>query len=828
MPLRGQRKTHPSLAGLAWGAGSFALMFILWMTPPVNAPLRRAEAILYDLRLRSRRVPPPGRQVAMVCVCKEDEDELGPLPWPRGRYAELVRRLARAGVKAIAFDMYFDQPDAKDPAGDREFAQAIRDAGMAYLSEFCRGRMSAPAPLWRWLTGRPAPQVYMGPVERNIEPLRAAAAGVGHINVMNDEEDSLVRRLIGLVAAPGAPALFPTSLLAALRALGVSSEPRVEGREIRAGVVRIPLDSLNCIPVNYLRFDRDVYVRQPDAPAFVHQQGLRKPIILYSAREVLGDPSRPACREAMQELRGKAVIVGATVQGSELDVHSTPMGRQFGVFVQAAFMHSVLNGRLIRIPAEATTLIWLAVYSLVLGFLAFSIRVRGSAYTLVVGAVAGMLAAGVALIWLSIMLYNQRGLMIHIAPFVALLAMQVTAGLSFNLSRARRETEAKKHEVDVLIRVGEAASGAEAESFDSPSSAALTEGRRMTASLTAKPGAAGRRILESLAGSLSCRGAALYALDSASGRLRLAAVTGLEHVKRAAALQRFSDTLNAQLQAAPRPILIENAPQAAGESADALGAEAVLAAPIRLRGEVIGAIHIYDRLDGSAVVPFSDEDRRLLDAAAQQTAVALDNERLYAEMHEIFIDYIRSMAAAIDARDRYTHGHSQRVALFSVGLARQLGLQGADIELVELAATVHDVGKIGVPEHILNKPGKLTEEEFAQIQAHVTKGADIISEMAKLRALVPGVRHHHERFDGQGYPDQLAGQDIPLMARIISVADAFDAMISDRVYRPGMPREKAIEELRRSAGRHFDPAITDAFITYAEALELEALGIAPQ
>ncbi len=815
-----------SFAGLVWGTGSFAVVLIAWTAPAVNAPLRRAETILYDLRLRSRPQPTGGKQVAVVAISKADEQLFGPLSWPRERYARLVDQLAGAGAKAIMFDMYFDRPDARAPENDERFAQAIKRAGMVFLSEFRETKQGfrlgeSAARGGRW--------VRRGHMLRNIPILRNAAAGVGHINVLNDPEDSLVRRIICMVgpvrASKGQPPdpygdLWPTSLLTALRARGITDKPVIDAhRQIRAGTLSVPLDVYHCIPVNYLNFARDVYPRDEAMPDALHREQMRKPIILYSCRELLNEGANRASPRALQEIKGKVVVVGAAVTGMEQDVHSTPMGRQFGVLVQAALIHSILNGQFIRIPSEATTAVWLAIYSLLLGFLAFNVRVQGSSYTLVAGAVVALLAALAALFWLSVVLYNQRGLMIHVAPFGALLALQITTGLSINLSRSRHETEAKEQEVDLLIRVGDAASGAD-EATPSPATpTAGAGGDMMAVSLSVSAGSAARRILRSLASAVPCRGSALYTLDAGRDRLALAAVHGFDGAGGPARLQAFADTLNAQLRAAPRPLLIADVAAAAGAPREELGAAAVLAVPIAVRNSVIGALHLYDRLQGGSRVDFSEDDVRLMSAAARQTAVALDNERLYTEMHGIFMDYIRSMAAAIDARDRYTHGHSQRVAQFSVGVAKQMGVSNSDIELIELAATVHDVGKIGVPEHILNKPGKLTSEEFAQIQAHAVKGADIISEMAKLRALVPGVRHHHERYDGSGYPDRLRQDDIPRMARIISVADAFDAMASDRIYRPGMPFDKAITEVENAAGSHFDPQVAEAFLVYCQGLD---------
>jgi putative nucleotidyltransferase with HDIG domain len=173
---------------------------------------------------------------------------------------------------------------------------------------------------------------------------------------------------------------------------------------------------------------------------------------------------------------------------------------------------------------------------------------------------------------------------------------------------------------------------------------------------------------------------------------------------------------------------------------------------------------------------------------------------------------LHSLTSAVDAKDTYTCGHSQRVALLSRHLARSAGLSDADVENTYVAALLHDVGKIGVPESVLQKAGKLTDEEFEQMKRHPRTGARILEDVRQLRHVLPGVLHHHERFDGRGYPEGLSDESIPLMGRIICLADSFDAMTSDRTYRKGMPVEIALAEIKKCSGTHFDPKLAAAFL----------------
>jgi putative nucleotidyltransferase with HDIG domain len=197
---------------------------------------------------------------------------------------------------------------------------------------------------------------------------------------------------------------------------------------------------------------------------------------------------------------------------------------------------------------------------------------------------------------------------------------------------------------------------------------------------------------------------------------------------------------------------------------------------------------------------------------------ASENGRLLQGMREIFLDTIRALATAIEAKDPYTRGHSERVARVSVALARELGMADDEIKAVHVASILHDVGKIGTDGAILAKPGALTRGEYREIQRHPRTSYEIISE---IRFPYPDValiaRHHHERVDGSGYPDGRRGDQIPIGARIIAVADAFDAMVSDRPYRRGLPLRQALDEIRRCRSRQFDPVVAGAFFRVLRA-----------
>lgn len=180
-----------------------------------------------------------------------------------------------------------------------------------------------------------------------------------------------------------------------------------------------------------------------------------------------------------------------------------------------------------------------------------------------------------------------------------------------------------------------------------------------------------------------------------------------------------------------------------------------------------------------------------------------------------------AMSNAVDARDPYTAGHSSRVSKISIMIAREMNLDNSFIDTLEYGTLFHDIGKIGIPDNILNKPGKLTYEEFEQIKKHPEVGYKILSNVAFLNESLPLITHHHERYDGKGYPNQLIGKDIPLGSRIIAIADTFDAMTSDRPYRQALSTEIAITEIVKNSGSQFDPDIVDYFLRIVPNINLD-------
>jgi response regulator RpfG family c-di-GMP phosphodiesterase len=213
---------------------------------------------------------------------------------------------------------------------------------------------------------------------------------------------------------------------------------------------------------------------------------------------------------------------------------------------------------------------------------------------------------------------------------------------------------------------------------------------------------------------------------------------------------------------------------------------------------------------------FRKADQEVLTILADQGAVALENARLLQQARESLLSTVVAFAAAIDAKDAYTHNHSRRVGDLAVRLGTASGLPSATIECLRYAGLLHDIGKIGVAGSVLRKEGSLGAEEWRQVRQHPAVGAHIVEHIPSLRHLVPAIRYHHERFDGTGYPEGLAGEEIPIAARILAIADAFEAMSSDRAYRAARFPEEIVRQLREGAGTQFDPELASLFFRLLE------------
>jgi HD-GYP domain-containing protein (c-di-GMP phosphodiesterase class II) len=325
-------------------------------------------------------------------------------------------------------------------------------------------------------------------------------------------------------------------------------------------------------------------------------------------------------------------------------------------------------------------------------------------------------------------------------------------------------------------------------------------------------------ILNDAVSALDAQRGAIVLAEGPNGPLRLRATAtdadarGEKHVPSRGG-PSFSQNLAQRSFARGESILccsVEEDPELAGARSIAEGTMAsVLCVLLRTPHKRLGVLHL-DR--GPMQKPFTQDELHLADALAANVSAGIESANLLRKQKELFYATIKMMAEAVELRDPYTGRHISRVTEYSMLLAQNLDLTPEELHTIRIGTPLHDIGKIGIPDQILNKPGKLTREEFEIMKTHTTKGAKILESVPDLAPIIPIARSHHERWDGGGYPDGLKGENTSRLARIVAVADAFDAMTSDRPYRKGMLPEVAFAELEKQRGKQFDPDLAAAFL----------------
>ncbi len=322
-----------------------------------------------------------------------------------------------------------------------------------------------------------------------------------------------------------------------------------------------------------------------------------------------------------------------------------------------------------------------------------------------------------------------------------------------------------------------------------------------------------KKTIEATTWVLNAEAASLFLLDKATGELYIDVATGEKGEKLRRVRLKKGTGIAGYVAEHGEPLIIHDVQHDARffegvDKASGFTTRNIICVPVRSRDRIIGVLEGINKKDGR----FDDNDLDILNSISNYVAVAIENACLHKELKKTFYDTAEVMADTIELRDPYTGGHTKRVRRYCLIIARYMGLGRNELETLHLAAILHDIGKIGIKDDILLKDGRLEEAEFIKMRMHSLYGAELLKNIEQLKDVIPCIRAHHERYDGTGYPDGLKGGEIPLIARIITVADTFDAMTTERPYRKKLSKEAALAELRGLAGIQFDPDVVEAFM----------------
>jgi len=320
----------------------------------------------------------------------------------------------------------------------------------------------------------------------------------------------------------------------------------------------------------------------------------------------------------------------------------------------------------------------------------------------------------------------------------------------------------------------------------------------------------GGAVLDSACQLMRCGRGSVMLWDDKDGCLKIVAVKGPGSEKAQTLFLKPDEGVAGKAFASGSAIFIENPskdPRYVKSDHDTN--EPFISIPLMVKSKPTGVLNLHATGDHE---PFSDYNVKFLSILAGEAAVMMHNLDLFERLETFYLEMVKTLARAVDSKDRYTHEHSDRASFKARTLAVELGLPDQHIRYIEYAALLHDIGKIGIDEAILLKPGKLTPEEYEEMKKHPIIGHQILAPVKFLGPVAQMVLYHQEWYDGRGYPEGLKGEEIPLGARIVAVIDAWDAMTSDRPYRKALPREVAVGELKKGSGTQFDPKIVSAFL----------------
>jgi HD-GYP domain-containing protein (c-di-GMP phosphodiesterase class II) len=353
------------------------------------------------------------------------------------------------------------------------------------------------------------------------------------------------------------------------------------------------------------------------------------------------------------------------------------------------------------------------------------------------------------------------------------------------------------------------------------------------------------KALEATCQLLRCETASLYLVDQKTGELYWESALGEagKELQKSVRLPINDRSIAGYVAMTGEPLIVndvQNDPRHSRNLSKASQKDAgknsfvsrtMVCVPVTSKDRIVGVLQALNKLPGIHGGPertsryqwpvFFDEEMKLLQTLSHQVAIAIENAKLYSEIKKNFYETVEALAEAIEKKDRYTGGHTKRVVYYSMCIAKYMNLTPEQLERIRLGAVLHDVGKIGIEDKILKKQAPLDKDEWEVMQKHPEIGFDIMSRVEGLKDVVGAMRYHHERWDGKGYPLGLKGEEIPMIARVVSVADTYDAMVSTRPYRKGLDPKIAFDEIEKHSGTQFDPTVVKAFI---QAFKNEKMG----
>jgi len=726
----------------------------------------KLEAIAIDMRFQIRQNPPLSKDLVIVGVSKTCIDRIGGYPIPRDKYAKTIDFISKSGAKSICFDIFFDLPGT-DRENDESLASAFENADNVTLPVF------TPYKIQKNRSGR----LKSISIRENLKSFTEASERSGHINIIPGS-DGKIRQIPTFFISQN-KYIFSMSLVAYMEFKDIShKEIKFNGNRLNIRDISIPMDKYNYLMVNYFNPENAVDFLHLELPGSEFNSGIN---FFYFNDIITGKvPSR--------FFKDKLVLIGQTSHGlSNSDEYITPFGVMYGAFIQASLINSFLEGHFIKRLEEYQNMLIILILSILLGCLFTRLSLNKSSLFCIL------------LIFLtlyeSLIIFNKHGIIIEIIPILGSIFLIFSVHLIKRIKEAFQLIMEKEVELNVITKSGEKF----LDLYD----------------VSNTPNMLIRNVEESIPVEICI----IYTHKKENEQIimqftdiifnPISSGTNLKND-----ILEIMEYFKIKVQKNKQPILMNNF-NASFENKDiSENIKSLLIVPLIVHRDIIGIVCLSNKLNPlrTKVTNFSNEDLKLLKSLIPQSAISLENYIIYNNIQSLFMNIIKSLIASIDAKDQYTAGHSERVTSIAQLIGNEMNLNHKDKTDLKIGAILHDIGKIGISEQILCSKNKLTNEEFEVIKSHPIKGEEILKHIEEFRQIIPCVKYHHERFDGRGYPEGLVGEKIPLLARIIAVADTFDAITSNRTYRNKRDLDFAIEEIERCSSTQFDPKIVEAFL----------------